>query len=69
MPPRRRSVNVMVLQEAPRVVPPAFFISTTAADWRGWQGTEVIESLAIGVPLCRREPTAACAYEKRVEIR
>lgn len=47
MPLRRCSENIMVLQEAPCVVPPAFFISTSAADWRGWQGTEVIEALAI----------------------
>lgn len=51
------------------MVPPAFFISTSAADWRGWQGTEVIEALTIEVPFCRWEITAACAYEKRVAIR
>lgn len=67
MPPRRRSVNVMVLQEAPRGESPVFF-STTAVDWRGSQGTEVVEALAIEVPFCRWEIIAACAYEKRVAI-
>lgn len=34
--------------------PPVFFISPAAADWRGRKETEVVEALAIGVPLCRR---------------